>query len=116
MKIKITILAILMSVLCGNAHAAFLSNQLPTSVFGSDDILFGFSSTPSDLCNYYERQLIFDATTDKGKNMLSILLAAKLSGKKIDVWYTPSTSQGTTHDNGCSRTTMGILTNIGISD
>jgi len=115
-KLKLVLFALMSLFLANNSYAAFLANQSATEIYGSDDILFGFSSTPSDLCKYYNRQLKFDATTEKGKNILSILLAAKMSGKRIDVWYTPSTTPGTTEANGCTRTTMGILTQIGIRD
>lgn len=94
--------------------AAYTANQVPSRMFGAGTVKFGVSTPPSDTCNYHGRHLKFDASTEAGKNMLSIFLAAKMSGKSINIWYTPSGSPGTTKDNGCSVSEMATVNEIGI--
>ena len=69
---------------------------------GSGQSSFGTTSQPSDTCSYFGFYFRFDATTTDGKNMYATLLAAKLSGKTVAIWYTPSPSRGTNETNGCA--------------
>lgn len=65
-------------------------------------------------CKYFDEYFKFDATTPGGKNMLGVLMSAKLANKYIHVWYSDSTAVGTDQTSGCSPSTMSILNSIGI--
>lgn len=98
-------------------HAEFISGSTISKLYGSTSIKFGVDNAPSDTtCNYYGRHFYIDATNDGGKNMLSILLAAHLSGKKVDIWYRASTAPGTDETDGCTDSTIATITNIGFSE
>jgi len=56
---------------------------VPQNMYGAQVFSFGVSTPPADTCSNWSRQFIFDATTTEGKNILSILLAAKLTNTKI---------------------------------
>ena len=98
------------------SEAAYVGGQSISKLYGSSAIKFGISNPSSDTCSYYGRQFIFDATTDKGKNILSILLAAKMANKNINVWYTASSQPGTDEKSGCNGSTLATVADIGISD
>ncbi len=53
---------------------------------GVDNVPSGINvqSSNSDIC------FKFDATTEEGKMLLSVVLAAKLSMQKVGIWYTPN--------------------------
>ena len=95
---------------------SYLGGKTPLYIFGSKAIYFGIAkeNLPKDLCSYWGRNFTFDATTEVGKNMLSILLAAKMANKKIDIWYRASKAPGTNQANGCNHHSMAVLTMIGI--
>lgn len=95
-------------------QAGFIGGQDPSAIFGSTKIRFGIQSPPDDTCNYFGRHFQFDATTEKGKNLLTILLAAKMGNKQIDVWYVPSSAQGTDQTSGCTHESMAVVSEIGI--
>jgi hypothetical protein len=97
------------------ASAAYTGNQSVKKIFGSGSINFGVSAAPEDTCNYYGRHFTFDATTEAGKNMLSILLAAHLSKKEVDVWYTPSSVPSKTNEDGCTSSNMAVMFHVGFS-
>lgn len=95
----------------------YIDDRVVSDLFGSNSINFGVNNAPTDTtCSYFGRQFIFDATTDEGRNMLSILLAAKLSGTKVHVWYHVSTLPGTTNSNGCHPSNMANAYAIGLAD
>jgi hypothetical protein len=53
-------------------------------------VSFGVTSPPPDICNLYAKEFNSDSTTTFEKGWFAILMGAKLSGKQIDAWYTPS--------------------------
>lgn len=96
--------------------ADFAGNLQIQKLFGNSKILFGVNTPPPSTCDYFGRQFQFDATTEGGKNMLSILLAARMSGESIDIWYTPSSTPNTTEDTGCNpNNSIAVLTQVGFS-
>lgn len=97
-----------------SASAGYLDDKIPKNIFGSGTIKFGIDGAPSDSCDYHGRYFKFDATTAAGKNILSILLAAKMAGKGVNIWYTPSSTPGTNVTNGCSVNSLATVTEIGI--
>jgi hypothetical protein len=111
-----TIIVIASLLFISTANAGYLGGKTPLYIYGSKGVAFGIAkqNLPKDLCSYWGRQFTFDATTESGKNMLSILLAAKMANKKIDIWYRASKAPGTSHTNGCKHSTMAVLTMIGI--
>lgn len=70
--------------------------------------------TPKPLltCDYWGEELSFDYKSDTGKAYLSLLLTAKTTANKIDVWYTASTAPNTDQSNGCGTTTISTLTGV----
>ncbi|MCP5012554.1 MAG: hypothetical protein GY942_21455 [Aestuariibacter sp.] len=114
---KNRLLAITLALLPLTSQAAGnIQNVTPIQIYGSNFINFGVQNPPSDTCSYYNRQFRFDSTTAKGKTILSILLAAKLGNKKVNVWYQSSSAAGTLQGAGCDRSTMSVVLNIGIAD
>jgi hypothetical protein len=98
------------------ANAAFLADSRITLMYGSGNIMFGVNNAPTDsTCTYYNRHFTFDATTESGKNMLLIILAAQTARKKVTIWYTPSKAPGSNQLNGCNESTMATLTAVGFS-
>lgn len=51
----------------------------------------------------------------RAHDMLSMLLAAHLAGRTINVWYTASAAPGTNKNNGCTDETMATLNRIGVN-
>jgi hypothetical protein len=97
-----------------HAKADFLADSTISLMFGSDSIKFAVDNAPTDsTCTYYNRHFTFDATTEPGKNMLLIILAAQTAGKKVAIWYTPSKAPGSNQFNGCNESTMATLTAVG---
>lgn len=114
MKLKFITFAIIL-LIPATSFAGYVGNVLPSNMFGAKTIKFGVNNPPSDTCNYYNRHFAFDATTDEGKNILSILLAVMMSGRVVDVWYTASTAPGSNQNSGCKESTMAVVTSIGIN-
>ncbi|WP_218419953.1 hypothetical protein [Alteromonas lipotrueae] len=97
-------------------EADYAGNLKVQKLFGNSNILFGVSAPPLNTCDYFGRHFKFDATTDGGKNMLSILLAAHLSDRNVDVWYVPSKLPDSNEENGCNANdTLAEITQIGFS-
>jgi hypothetical protein len=75
---------------------------------------FGIIGTAQNVCSSYNRHFQFSVTTNQGKLMLSMIIGAKLAGKKIAVWYTPSSVPGTNESTGCGDGTMAVLTQVSL--
>lgn len=94
----------------------YLGNAPVSKMFGAGVIMFGAENAPTgSTCSFFGRHFSFDATDESGKNMLSILLAAHISGKRVEIWYTPSTASGSNEKSGCNESSMAVLTKIGIN-
>lgn len=76
---------------------------------------FGTSSQPANTCSNWGEYWIFDSNTKGGKQMLSVLLSAKLTYRKIDVWYEISSMPGTNQYTGCSDDAMARAVMISIN-
>lgn len=74
----------------------------------------GFVAQPADTCDNWSEHVKFDSTTDGGKNMLTVLIAAKLADRGINLWYFPSQAPGTNQANGCTQEVMAVLAGIGL--
>ena len=85
-------------------------------VYGGETVRFRMTPAPStsSTCQHYSRHFQFDATTVRGMNILTILMLAQTTKQKVRVWYSPSSTPGTTHQNGCSGDTMAIVNRIGL--
>ena len=84
-------------------------------MYGSGYIHISVDNAPSNTCDYYSWDFRFDATTDEGKNMFSMLLAAQMSDRPIEVWYTASSAaEGATESNGCSKGTMAVIYDVAV--
>ncbi len=75
-------------------------SQVRTQI-GTNTIQFTINGQTLDACNSYS-WFQFDGSTSQGKNMLTAILSAKASGKKIQVL--PAASQGT----NCTNTMWGV--------
>jgi len=75
---------------------------------------FGLVTQLPNTCSSWGEHFKFDATTPGGKNMLSVVMSAKLANKTVNVWYTDSSAPGADQTNGCSGSAISTLTNIGI--
>ena len=99
------------------ASAGFISDQRVLDIYGSNIIYFGISHPDQEtLCSNWGRHFNFDATTEKGKNLLTLLMSAYLSDKRVNVWYNESTLPGTTEQNGCSSGKLAVVEKIGFRD
>lgn len=95
------------------------SQTLGPRIYGGGWIKFGVTGgIPPYTCDFYGEQFVFDARTPEGKNMLSVLIAANLAGKKVDVWYLHGPDSGAygLRDNQCDETKMAQVFRIGIRD
>ena len=108
---RIAILALAAPI---TAHADFKGDRTIGRIYGADTIVFGVTNgTDSwNTCTNWYEQFRFDATTPGGQNMLSILMAAKASGGRVDVWFNRSTAPGTNHTNGCTTAAMAEATQV----
>lgn len=75
---------------------------------------FGTTSQPAETCSAWGEYFKFDHTTETGKAFLSMLMTAKTSGQKIQVWYTSSTAPGTNQTSGCNDQTISILNGVAL--
>lgn len=76
---------------------------------------FGLADkSPAGTCSNWGEHFKFDSTTPGGKNMFAIILAAKASGKTINVWYGESTKAGSDQSSGCTGEYLSTLQNVGI--
>jgi len=96
------------------ASADYAPDREVTSIHGNDFVEFAVSVPPGNTCSLWGYHFRFDATTPGGKNMLSILLAAKMANKRVNVWYTPSSAPGADQASGCNVGTAAILTTVGL--
>lgn len=61
-------------------------------------------------CNHYGGDFYFHADEEKGRSILSALMAARVSGKKVGVRYIPTTGEvGSNHNTGCRKEHMAQL-------
>jgi|SRR5712671_2705196 len=77
-------------------------------------VAVGLSTQPPGTCTNWSWYFRFDASTPGGKNMLATLMAAKVAGKTVNIWYSDSSSPGTNQTNGCNGSTMSVLQGISI--
>jgi hypothetical protein len=77
-------------------------------------VYFGLTSQLPGTCSYFIEQFKFDASTPTGKNLLSVIVSAKLAEKDVTLWYTDSPVPGTTQANGCHAGTMAVLNAAGV--
>lgn len=74
----------------------------------------GITGSIDGVCSSYDRHLKFSVSSNQGKLMYSLIVGAKLAGKKIDIWYTPSSTPGTNESTGCGPSTMAVLTQVSL--
>lgn len=90
---------------------------IPKAIYVNSDnnnVCFGTDQQPALTSSYYGRYFRFDGSTPSGKNMLAMLLTAKNSDRKIDVWYKESPDAGKTEANGATELTLSQVTMIGL--
>jgi len=104
----------LVAALSSSALAEYSTGELGRIItMASGTVLFGMKVQPPNSCNNFTEQVRFDATTQAGKNLLSSLLAAKAANRTVNIWYTASTTPGTSYPT-CNEYTMAELTSIAI--
>jgi hypothetical protein len=82
--------------------------------FNAGSVNFSVVNPPNTTCAYWGNHFRFDANTAGGKNMYSTLLAAKTSGKPVNINWVFSGTSGMTEANGCSESTMAQVWAIAI--
>lgn len=94
-----------------SAFAGWAGNLKVNRVYtgSSGHTNFGTTTMPSGTCSNWGEFFAFDSKTEGGKNMLSIILAAKVSGQSIDVWFTDSTTPGKDQNSGCALSTLNAV-------
>ena len=115
--IRAKLLALVLILLpAGHAAADGYSGPLTVATVnvGQGRATFGTTTQPTDTCSYFGYYFIFDSTTADGKSMYAMLLAAKLSARQVNVWYTPSSARGTNENNGCVPSAWAVLTQVAI--
>lgn len=111
------LLALLFFFISIPAYADYVGGVTPKKIYGNGLIRFGMDTPPANTCEYFGRHFEFDATTEGGKVLMSMLLAAHLSKQKLDIWYTPSSAPGDTHDENCvPNQTMAVITQLGFAE
>lgn len=110
------LMIICLFILSLNANAAYVANaQLGRVHIKSNGYAYiQVSSPPTDTCDWNSEDFRFSYTTTAGQGLLSNLLSAKAANKPIYIWYTSSTTPGKNETNGCTETTMAIITGIGM--
>jgi hypothetical protein len=111
-KLIVSMAALLASSSAFAGYAIFPIDRYFVDADG--DVYFGTSAALTGTCNYFIDQFRFSGITPAGKNMLATLVAAKIAGASVTVWWTDSTLPGTNQTNGCNGNTMAIPTSIGI--
>ncbi|MCP4746637.1 MAG: hypothetical protein GY874_10940 [Desulfobacteraceae bacterium] len=107
---KMILLAFLASLfLSAPAFADYVGGVNISAINVSDTVLISTTQDIGNTCSYFNAKFRFDATTAKGKNMLSLILMAKAMGNPISVWYSAGTSIGTNETNGCGYTNMAVV-------
>lgn len=121
MKTGLSTLAIAVVLCAGSfpAHAApgYVRDVTVTRLrVHNGEAFLAVDNQPPGTCDYFGDYFRFVPTTEDGKNFLSVLLAARLSGNQIEVWYTLSTKPGTTQADadGCTPSTIAHLSGVGI--
>lgn len=80
-------------------------------------VLFGITSPsgqPPGTCTFYGDIVKFETTTPGGKNYLAMLVAAKVTGAQISIWYTDSDKPGTKETNGCNEDSIATLDTLSL--
>lgn len=106
-------------LLFSTANAGKLVGVIPLSIKVDKNVFFSLpkESLTKDLCSFHGSHFTFDATTKSGQNMLYVLINAKTTNKKIDIWYTIKKSMaGKDETNDCSHSTLAVLRSIGLND
>jgi len=107
--------ALILLSIASQAMAGYGSGDINRYYVRDDGwVYFGLITQLPNTCSSWGEHFRFDATTPGGKNMLGVIMAAKASNKRVDVWYTDSASPGTDQTTGCTGSAMAILKNIGI--
>ncbi|MEM7763890.1 MAG: hypothetical protein AAF290_07385 [Pseudomonadota bacterium] len=87
----------------------------------------GFYVTPTDLrvsvtgagagtCSSWNYEFRLPNTSTQYEDILATVIAAHISKVDTTVWYTDSTAPGTTQTNGCTESSMAVITALGMAD
>lgn len=97
--------------------AEYLAGQTTSKLYGGKYFQFGVHNPPTGkVCNYFGRHFRFDATTSAGKNILSVLMAAEMADRKVDIWFSKSTAPDTDEESGCDANSLAVIYQIGLAD
>lgn len=97
------------------ADDAYRTALVGSYSIGTDgEVAFGTTVPLDGTCSFYSDQFHFDGKTDLGKQRLNTLIAAKVTGLKLRVWYTFSTTPGANQSTGCTYDTMAKISSIGL--
>jgi hypothetical protein len=77
-----------------------------------DTVTFGTAQQPTNTCSFFGYYFQFDASTSGGERMFSVISQAKAMGKKLEVWYDPSTVPGAYQYNGCQGGAIAVVRGV----
>lgn len=109
LKIKYSLLSILCAASSISMAADYWGPNLTISTLTAYEngvVMFAVANVPPAICVYYGNHFRFDGNTNGGKQMYSMLLAAKMAGKPVNLSYAGSSMSGSTEVNGCTQETM----------
>lgn len=118
MKKIIIILVLVLTVLATNkADASSYAGALTIVRIRviSGICYFGVTTPPLNTCSNWTDNFRFSMADANGKTMFNMISLAKLSSKKIEVWYIPSTAPGRDQSGGCTEAAMAIPFGIGFN-
>jgi hypothetical protein len=97
----------------------FICNAVYAGYAGSLDVnrirvhenstYFATSPQLANTCSNWGEFFKFDHRTETGKAYLSLLITAKTTGQKIQLWYSESTAPGSDQTSGCVDKTLSVI-------
>ena len=115
---KILLVSIMLVSL--GAYGDWAGNRKIEKIYSFDNGSIGIQFTSignMKVCRSWGLHLKFDGATDAGKNMLSLLLSAKISDRFVDVGYTSNTDPsivGKDETEGCDSNNLSVLKQVTI--
>ena len=119
-KMKVLIMCVLMLSFSNvNAQSRnFIVSGIERFFVQADGVAIvglGMANLPKDTCSFFTYHFKFDSTTEAGKNLLSVVMTAKISKSRTSVWYFPSSAVGKDETNGCGINSLSVLDAVGLS-
>lgn len=111
MKYFLIILLLLFSTVCRSYEIAENLTIRHLYTYYSGKVYVSFNETESlEVCSYYGGEIFIGPEQEGVQEILSSLLAARVSGKSLTIFYEATTGvEGSNHNSGCSEGVMAKL-------